>query len=381
MTPLLAAADAPQAAAVLAAALAAAVALAVDRPGLRALAALAAPLLAGAALLSMVGDDVADAVSARPAFALAGGAAGLAGLAAAVVVLRGRPAWVAVLALVALPFRVPVPVGDDTANLLVPLYAVIGAGVLAAVLGWWRTARNAPAATPDAVEDGPRSRNVRRLRVALGAFLVVYAAQALYSTDLDEATKNVCFFYVPFALLFRLLLDVPWSQALLGGRLPRRRRARPGLRGGRIRRVRHRRAADHEREGPRDDRAEGVLPRQLALLRPEHLRALPRAGDDRARRRPPVDPPPPRHAAHRRRARGAVGRHGAVALAVELHRAAARPRRPGGAALASPPGHRPRRRHLRGRRRGRAAGGQLARDRGRLGPRASTARRAGGSTS
>ena len=42
-----------------------------------------------------------------------------------------RPGFLGVLALAALPFRVPVQAGGSTANLLVPLYVVIGAGALA----------------------------------------------------------------------------------------------------------------------------------------------------------------------------------------------------------------------------------------------------------
>jgi O-antigen ligase len=39
--------------------------------------------------------------------------------------------------------------------------------------------------------------------------------QATYSEDLEQATKNVAFFYVPFAVLFRLAADVPWSPRML----------------------------------------------------------------------------------------------------------------------------------------------------------------------
>jgi O-antigen ligase len=45
----------------------------------------------------------------------------------------------------------------------------------------------------------------------------LYALQALYSRDLETAVKNVCFFYVPFAVLFRLLAEVRWSRRLLLG--------------------------------------------------------------------------------------------------------------------------------------------------------------------
>ena len=45
--------------------------------------------------------------------------------------------------------------------------------------------------------------------------LALYGLQAAYSTDVEQAIKNVCLFYVPFALLFLLLLEVTWSARLL----------------------------------------------------------------------------------------------------------------------------------------------------------------------
>jgi O-antigen ligase len=56
---------------------------------------------------------------------------------------------------------------------------------------------------------------VRRLELALAAVIVIYAAQAVYSTDVKQAAKNVCFFYVPFAVLLRLLVDLRWSPRAL----------------------------------------------------------------------------------------------------------------------------------------------------------------------
>ena len=46
-----------------------------------------------------------------------------------------RPGLVAVLAVLALPFRVPIESGGNTSNLLVPLYFVVAAGVLAWISG------------------------------------------------------------------------------------------------------------------------------------------------------------------------------------------------------------------------------------------------------
>ena len=60
-------------------------------------------------------------------------------LVALAVLFERRPGWFALAVLLTLPFRIPVPTGsDDTASLLLPLYGVIAAGVLAHV---WRVLR------------------------------------------------------------------------------------------------------------------------------------------------------------------------------------------------------------------------------------------------
>ena len=46
-------------------------------------------------------------------------------------IVHRRPLALPLLAVAALPFRVPVSIGDTAANLLLPLYAVIAAGTLA----------------------------------------------------------------------------------------------------------------------------------------------------------------------------------------------------------------------------------------------------------
>jgi O-antigen ligase len=182
----------------------AAAALVIEDPRRRTIATLAAPVAAGLALATVLHRSTFDEVRARAALAGAGVVAGLIAVAALTVLFRRRPGALALLAVAVLPFRVPVVVGTGTANLLLPLYVVIGAGVLAY---GWRRLRDPPAA----VARPERDRWVRRLELALAATLVLYAVQALYSDDIPQATKNVCFFYVPFAVLFRLLLDAPWS--------------------------------------------------------------------------------------------------------------------------------------------------------------------------
>jgi O-antigen ligase len=45
--------------------------------------------------------------------------------------------------------------------------------------------------------------------------VVLYAAQVLYSADFSKGLQDVCFFYVPFSLVYALLRDVEWDRRLL----------------------------------------------------------------------------------------------------------------------------------------------------------------------
>jgi O-Antigen ligase len=126
-----------------------------------------------------------------------------------------RPEALPLLAVAVLPFRVPVAAAGSTANLLVPLYVVIAAACLQHA---WRTGAlviGRPARDPAGRlrPDGPYS--ARWLSIALAVFVVLYALQSLYSRDFDQALEQMVFFYVPFAVLFRLLLDVRWSRELV----------------------------------------------------------------------------------------------------------------------------------------------------------------------
>jgi O-antigen ligase len=131
--------------------------------------------------------------------------AAVAAVAAAIAVvalaalLRRRPGLLPVLAVLALPIRVPLETGGASANLLVPLYGLVAAGVLAFALDRLRGDGRWSERKPTAPE------------LALLGFLVLYAVQSVYSTDFEQAIKNIAFFYVPFALLLRLLTAVPWS--------------------------------------------------------------------------------------------------------------------------------------------------------------------------
>jgi O-antigen ligase len=119
---------------------------------------------------------------------------------ALVVLMRSQPDAFPLLAVLALPFRLPVSADGRTVNLLIPLYLVVAAGTLAHLL-------------PRLLKgEEPRPRGLEWL---LLASILLYGAQALYSSDLAKAAENVGFFYVPFALLFLLLRDVRWTPQLL----------------------------------------------------------------------------------------------------------------------------------------------------------------------
>ncbi|HEY1450145.1 MAG TPA: O-antigen ligase family protein [Solirubrobacteraceae bacterium] len=117
-----------------------------------------------------------------------------------VLVMRRYAEAFPLLAILALPFRLPISADGRTVNLLIPLYLVVAAGVLAHLL--------------------PRllsreERGFGRLEWLLLASVVLYAMQALYSADRAKAGENLAFFYAPFALLFVLLRDVRWTRELL----------------------------------------------------------------------------------------------------------------------------------------------------------------------
>ena len=311
----------------LAAALAAACVLVLREPRSRALAMPVALALAAAAVGLLSASTIEDEIGARAGLLAVGGAVGLVFLLGLAVLFYRRPALVVLFTIFTLPFRIPVPTGaDDTANLLLPLYVVIAAACVAHV---WRALRG----EPEAGEVQPEDPRMRRLTQALALVVVVYAVQALYSTDVEHAVKTLGFFYVPFAVSFRLLVEVRWTRRLLLQAL--------GVVVGLallfalvgLRRVGHRPAADLEREGPRRQRPQALLQGELAVLRPQRLRPLPRARDGGARRGAAVGAGAPRRHARGGGARAAVGGAGADAVGVELRGAARRARGAGRAAL------------------------------------------------
>jgi putative inorganic carbon (HCO3(-)) transporter len=130
------------------------------------------------------------------------GIAGLAAVAILAAVFHRRPIVLPLAIVAALPFRVPLHAGGDTANLLVPLYLVIAAGVLLIALQEWG-------------DEGDTTTSPHLLSYVLAGVVLLYALQTLYSPDFSKSLQNVCFFFVPFSLVYALLRDMEWDRKLL----------------------------------------------------------------------------------------------------------------------------------------------------------------------
>jgi O-antigen ligase len=107
--------------------------------------------------------------------------------------LRRPVVWFVLLA-VALPIRVPVTVGGREANLLVPLYALILVGLGAWIWGRLRGTL---------VEEGERG---TPLDLPLAAFVAYLLVSTLWSSDGAQAAIAAVAFYIPFVLLYRLVV-------------------------------------------------------------------------------------------------------------------------------------------------------------------------------
>jgi O-antigen ligase len=121
------------------------------------------------------------------------------------LVMRRWPDAFPLLAIFALPFRLPISTDGRTVNLLIPLYLVIAAGTLVGLVPRWLNRQR-----PETPRQGP----IALEWLLLGA-VVLYVLQAIYSTDHTKAAENIAFFYIPFGLLFMLLRDVRWTRELI----------------------------------------------------------------------------------------------------------------------------------------------------------------------
>jgi putative inorganic carbon (HCO3(-)) transporter len=177
----------------------------------RALAMLGALVLSPVLLLSDIWDSPQlHLVHRHPLFAVVGAIFAVAVLAAVARVIARHPGVLAPLAVVALPFRIPIQTGPTTSNLLVPLYLVVAAGALA----WIVPALRAKPGSDPPEEDGSGGWAIWVERL-LAIYVVLYGLQAVYSPSFETALQQVVFFYVPFALLYRLLRDLRWTRDVI----------------------------------------------------------------------------------------------------------------------------------------------------------------------
>ncbi len=163
-------------------------------------------VLAGALALALIAgqgwDDLQNLREHHLAFAGVI-AAGILVLAIGAAAMLRWPILLPLLVIATLPFRVRLHVaGGESANLLVPLYVVIGAGVLATVVA--------------TVRGETRLRKLPKpLVLALVLVICLYAVQTIYSDDVAFGARNIGFFLIPFAILFSLLAEATWDRRLL----------------------------------------------------------------------------------------------------------------------------------------------------------------------
>ncbi len=144
-----------------------------------------------------------------PILAPSGEGARLAGAAVVAVVLAvclgvlfdRRPWSLGVLALLAAPARIPVPLGSETVNLLVPLYIVVGGAVVWFGSSLWRDPR--------------RRRELGVVSWPLAGFVAWLGLSALWTNDPERAAVQLVAFIVPFGLLAIALARLPWSERAL----------------------------------------------------------------------------------------------------------------------------------------------------------------------
>jgi O-antigen ligase len=185
-------------------------------PRSRATAMLGALVLAPVLLLADIWHSPQLGIVHRhPLEALVAAAIALAVVIAGAVLLIRRPSLFAALAVIALPFRVPIEAAGKTSNLLVPLYLVVACGSLAFIIVAFRDEDEFTAAS-----DGQASSIAARgvpgwIERLLAVVIVLYALQSIYSSDFETALQQMVFFYVPFSLLFCLLRRMRWTRRLL----------------------------------------------------------------------------------------------------------------------------------------------------------------------
>ena len=150
----------------------------------------------------LLGLSLVTRADLEPAFSSAPRVAAVAlcacGLLAATFGFYRFPAWTPVALLVAAPFRVPVGFAGDDVLLLVPLYFVLAAAVLAFVA---RVLAGAELKSIPLLFAGPAA-----------AFTLLAAASLSWSTDVHNGTIELVFFLLPFSALAAVVARSPFER-------------------------------------------------------------------------------------------------------------------------------------------------------------------------
>ena len=182
------------------------------------------PLLLAGAVLE---DDRANRLLDHPLLLLVGGVGGLVLLAAASAVFVRWPRLLPPLLAIAIPLRLPIVLGGESVNLLLPLYGLIASGAIAFAVRARRRGkqlaqswdlRSGPA-TADVLRDAWTARSLSgaaaAVPVLLAVSVVLYALRIPFSEDADRGVQTLCFFLVPFAVLFVVLRQVDFDAVQL----------------------------------------------------------------------------------------------------------------------------------------------------------------------
>ncbi|MGH3001162.1 MAG: O-antigen ligase family protein [Gaiellaceae bacterium] len=111
-----------------------------------------------------------------------------------------RVPWLLALATLAcVPARIPVHLGSTQANLLLPLYAVVGVAALA--FAW------------ELYGEEPRNRELGPLAWPLALFVGWDGLSFLWTKDVRQGAIELLFFVLPFGLLAVALARLVWSRA------------------------------------------------------------------------------------------------------------------------------------------------------------------------
>jgi O-Antigen ligase len=153
----------------------------------------------------------------HPSLVLAALVIGAVGLVLVAVLFRKRPLLLAPALIATMPFRIPIDLGSgEDLKILLPLYAVIAAAVIAALIDVWRAAGEGEQAEAAPVRSSGADRGwLRWIGPTLAAITVLYALQAGYADDLTPALQNVAFFLAPFSALYFLLERTEWNAGAL----------------------------------------------------------------------------------------------------------------------------------------------------------------------